>query len=1192
MAILSTDLRVMQSERMTDFPDGGGRMSATPVVDGVVGNVFPDISTLNTITGNVSLRKTFLQVNTNTTDTYLGVFGFLSDPPLDPLVSVVAFNTASATDLRDAARRYVENYRLQSNKTQFVLYGNHLAGQSTVQVYCRQEIPSPDIGDVLCLSVEQPGYEAGMQFVAVQEVLSRQTVTFWDGSSEFQRDVLILKITTTLQRAFPGREDPIQASTAAPTVVRATQVSDAAKYYGVFPLAESAALGALKVRVATPYVQIVPTSTAETALVDQLAGLGSVAMIPSGATGSLSFSGSLTGAANALVARYLGTPYARRSLFITVGSTELRDDGEGGIVAVDPSSTGWSGEADYQTGRFAIARDVGFSGSVTATATPAGGLLEQNYSYSVPITAVNRNTTYVFQLDPNMAPGSVALDYLALGEWIRLRDNGAGQLIGGTNHGSATVNYATGSVTATLGALPDVDSDILLSWGTDLRARNSSGEITAPIVRHTQQLDNTDIEPGTLTMAWDSGGVAKLAICNTAGVLSGDATGTVDVVNGVVRFTTTAAPDAQITYAYDYATGIHTEDFNPSKVGSQISVTLANAPVRPGSVRCRWIANYAYTYGNVSMADTQRIIEVFDNGAGVFALPAISDSYGADGFDGTLNNTTGAIAMDVDATLPTWIAAGFEFRRMAGGGLCSSISSWALEDRGYTFTSGALFSVRYQEAGGGVTSTSENHDLPSVALHLGRGAAGPSVPGSIRFTFRGRTYVDRNGSLYYDIDPATNVGTLGGSYDYAGNIATITAFGSGSSTTVTIHSMLTRYTNPGASAVLFRAPGTPLRAGSFTVRATTLTGTLLTASADINGDLDTANIIGKVDWQTGICRVAFGEWVTAAGNESEPWYDAGNVVAGNIFKPILIDPSTAFFGCVIYSSIPVDPEIVGIDPVRLPSDGRVVGIAPGNVAVVHHTVDTTQNPPVAGATVDLGRERLAWAQVFDADGTPVESVWYTLDLDAGELTWANPLELSAYTLPLTIRHRIEDASLCTDVQINGDITLQSPLSHNFPADAQISAAIAYGDKQARQSVLFDQETWTSVWSDTQIGSAAAGSYNNTVYPIAVTNDGAIDERWAIVFTSPTAVNVIGESVGQVLTNVPISADIAPINPVGGKPYFVMDADGFSGGWSAQNVIRFNTLSATVPTWLARVIKPGAPTVTQDRTRLQYYGNAH
>jgi hypothetical protein len=1188
------DLKVMQSERMTDFEDGGGRMSANPVVDGVVGNVFPDISTLNTITGNVSLRKVFLSVDTANTDPYLGVFGFLSDPPIDDLVSVVAFNTASATDLRAAARSYVENYRIQAQKTQLVLYGNHLQGQSTVQVYTRRETPSPDIGDVLCLSVEGAGYTPGVQFVAVQEVLSRTTVTFWDQNTgaDFQRDVLIIKITTALSRAFPGREDPIQGAAAAPTIVRATQVSDAARYYGVLPLIQSADQGDLKVRVATPYAQIVPTATAETPVVDQLAGLGSVAMIQSGDTGSLSFSGSLSGAANVPAARHFGSPYARRSLFISVGATELRDDGEGGIVAVDPSSTGWSGEADYQTGRFAIQRDVGFSGSVSATATPAGPLLEQNYSYSIPITPANRNTTYIFQLDANMAPGSVVLDYLALGEWIRLRDNGAGQLVGGTNHGSATVNYATGTVSVTLGALPDVDTDIIVAWGTDLRARNSSGEIDTPIVQHVQQLDRTDIEPGTLTMAWDSGGTPRTATSNAAGALSGDATGTVDAVNGVVRFATAHAPDAQITYAYDYATGVHSEDFNPAKVGSQVNVTLANGPVRPGSVRCRWLATHAYAYGNVAMAETSRVVDVFDDGVGTFYLPAVSDNYGADGFEGTVNYSTGAIAMDVDALLPTWIVGSYEFRRMSNGALCTSIASWALENSGYSFESGQLFSVRYQEAGGGTVSTSENHNLPAVNLYLGRGAAGPAVPGSVRFTFRGRTYVDRGGSLYYDIDPATNTGTLGGSYDYAGNIATVTDIGSGSSTTVTIHSLLTRYTNPGVSAVLFRAPGRPLRPGNFTVRATTLAGDIITASADINGELDAANIIGQVDWQTGICRVFFGEWVTAAGNESEPWFDPENVVGSDIFKPVLVDPSSVFFGVVIYSSIPVDPEIIGIDPVRLPSDGRVVAIRPGDVAVVHHTVETSQPSPVGGTVVNLGRERLAWAQVFDADGTPVESVWYTLDLDAGELTWANPLNLSAYTLPITIRHRIEDARLCTDVQISGDITLQAPLTHDFPADAQISAAIAYGDKQARQTNLFDQGTWTSVWSDTQIGAGATGSYNNTVYPIAVTNDGAIDERWALVFVNPNAVNVIGETVGQVLTNAPIDSDIAPINPVSGKPYFTLAAAGFGGGWASQNVIRFNTLSATVPTWLARVIKPGTPSVDSDRTRLQYYGNAH
>src|SRR5690606_14430588 len=101
-----------------------------------------------------------------------------------PYVSELAFNTGSATDERNAARNYIENYRVKSNKTQFVLYGNHIVGQSTVQVYCRKEIASPEIGDVLCLSLEASGYPAVEQYVAVREVLSRQTVVFFDPGSD------------------------------------------------------------------------------------------------------------------------------------------------------------------------------------------------------------------------------------------------------------------------------------------------------------------------------------------------------------------------------------------------------------------------------------------------------------------------------------------------------------------------------------------------------------------------------------------------------------------------------------------------------------------------------------------------------------------------------------------------------------------------------------------------------------------------------------------------------------------------------------------------------------------------------------------------------------------------------------------------------------------------------------------------
>lgn len=510
----------------------------------------------------------------------------------------------------------------------------------------------------------------------------------------------------------------------------------------------------------------------------------------------------------------------------------------------------------------------------------------------------------------------------------------------------------------------------------------------------------------------------------------------------------------------------------------------------------------------------------------------------------------------------------------------------------FTFPAGSTISFDYLVAGASVTSTSEGHAAPPIRIYLGAGAAGPAVPGSVRFTFRGRTYVDRGGSLYYAIDPLTNAGTLGGTFDYATNTATLTSYGTGSNT-VTLVSLLTRPVDTGVTSVFFRTPGAPLRAGSFTVRATTLAGVLLTASADINGLINASKIRGQVDWDTGLTRIVFGESVVAAGNEAEDWYDAGAIDgSGNIWRPLAVDPATVFFGTVVFRSIPVDPAIIGIDPVRLPIDGRVLGFNAGGVIIVHHTQVTSVATPVAGAELDFGRTQLGLVEVFDSEGTPIEDVWYTVDLAAGTLTWADPLNLSAYTLPAIVRDRIEFATQCADVQITGELGLLAPLPRDFPEGTMVSSAIAYGDMQARVTNLFDQATYAAgVWSDTLSGSAATGTYNDVVYPLVVTNESAIDERWALRFTSSTNVDVIGETTGVVLS-ASITGDIAPDNPVSGEPYFTIDADGWGSGWASNNVLRFNTISATKPVWAARTIRPGEITEPTDAVRIQAYGNAH
>jgi hypothetical protein len=648
MTINALDLKFIQSERMTDFTDGGGRMGATEIVSGVMDNVFSDLSDAAGLRGAVSLRKIFAQVNSANTDTYLDPFFFLTDVPVNANVDVLAFQTKSATDERAAARNNYESYRVKGVKSQYVLYGRHYAGQRMLQVYCRAEIPSPDIGDVFCLSLEMSGYSPGEQYVRVEKVESRQTVTFTDGTGDFTRDVLILTLTNTLLFEFPGQEDPTRFSPGSPTLIRFTQVGATTKYYGFKALSETAAAGDTVVRVDTPYIPAVPTTQSQVPVVDQLAGLGSLSMIPSGAAAALTWSGTLSGAANASATRYLGTPFAKRSLTVLVAGVELRDDGNGGIVATDPAQTGWSGSASYDVGSFTVARSTAWGGTTSVTATPAGAVTDQSFSARKVINAANRALSYVFQLPSIPSPGSTVLDYLALGKWVRLRDNGAGQLVGNPGEGTATINYATRSIAVTLGALPDVDSSLVVAWGTDLRAKNSSGDITVPTPAYRQQLDHGGIIPSTFSMSWISGGVSRSATCSGGGV-TGDASGKLDAANGAVEFSTATPADADTgyTYAYDYAsspTAIRAETFTPTAAGGAVAFTLAHAP-KPGSVRASW--NLMPPTAGYGGGGRGTAVSLLDDSVGGF--------FGA--FFGTINTIdyiSGGIMLTVEA-LRTWI---------------------------------------------------------------------------------------------------------------------------------------------------------------------------------------------------------------------------------------------------------------------------------------------------------------------------------------------------------------------------------------------------------------------------------------------------------------------------------------------------------------------------------------------------------
>jgi hypothetical protein len=179
--------------------------------------------------------------------------------------------------------------------------------------------------------------------------------------------------------------------------------------------------------------------------------------------------------------------------------------------------------------------------------------------------------------------------------------------------------------------------------------------------------------------------------------------------------------------------------------------------------------------------------------------------------------------------------------------------------------------------------------------------------------------------------------------------------------------------------------------------------------------------------------------------------------------------------------------------------------------------------------------------------------------------------------------------LVRDAQISGNVSFTRPVTHDYPTGSYLSSALVAGDLVARVSTLFDQATWTSVWSDSLIGSAATGTFNDALYPIAVTNAGSISERWAIRFTNSTAFEVIGEHVGVIATGS-TSVDCSPNNPATGYPYFTIPAVGWGSGWATGNVLRFNTVGCQFPVWVVRTIQQGPETVTDDSFTLLIRGD--
>lgn len=1171
MTITKEDIKALKAVRMTDTPDGGGRMSAEVLISGEDNNLFDDVSALARVYGEVSLRKLFPAVLTNTRDKYLGARVIIDKPPEDPNIHGLLFGASSLFDVRAEAQSRLESYLTEGPNASLLLYGPHIAGTGNVAFLKQVNNNPPNEGDVFVLKKEGTLI---FQYVRITSVTVVRT-TFTDNVGDFDRDVVTVSIADPLRFDFPGwqasRFDTDLDFTNR-TRVLTTVVADAAQYYGIRPLEVEATAGSYSLKADSSFSNLLPSAQIESPIA--LALPYTAARLPVAGVAPVTYSDPSTW--NAATTLYLPGGVRPGSLQIEYGGSMITD--EGGKLMLAAAEIG---SIDYPSGILTSFADD-FSGTKTVTFVPAAYVMRSPQSTEVPVTEFGRRLNYTGVIYPIPEPGTLSMSFMAQGRWYTLTDTGGGVLRGlDTGYGAGTINGDTGAFLLTLGALPDVGSSLIFTWNAPTQeTKHPVQDLKANQIIYLDLDPSETIQPATLTVKWTDG-TLQTATSNTDGTLDGPATGIVSVSLGGLIFEPDVLPPFGTELQIEYVVGPKQEDTFPHPSRDAfgfLPVTATLGAITPGSLEVEW--NTFTDLAVLGVYNSAQLMEMGitipstlvdpihiarDNGAGQIYI-------GTD-MIGTVNYATGAVKILPDRTigLPrpnyTAVAAGSGMFRLnyAGINYVMAPTVWPNDESG-------VLKLRYNGPG---TTSNRLEIVPfEPVFRVVPGVSAPLVPGSTLIRAQGLDplWTDNGSGI---LRQRSGSGWLNrGAINYITGDLTLTGWPAGQVNSFQRLSAASTLGENISSEFVFRTATAPLRPGSVTIQFARPTGGVQNISVPTNGVITGTGISGKVDHESGIIRVRFGTMVVAAGNESEPWFDAVNVdVDGNIFKPNPVATSTIRYSATAYSYLPLDATILGLDPVRLPTDGRVPVFKSGRVVVVHYTETLAPQVVTNGQTIDTGTERLARLRLFGADGLEI-STGFTTNLDAGTASIANT---TGYSQPVSIEIRIEDEALCAEAQITGEMRLTRPLTHDFPLGSYVSSAYVQGTLQSAAQEAFAQETWTNVWSDNRIGDPLLAQYNDTLSPIVVTNAGAIPERWACIFQNDTTFQLVGEESGQILVGT-TGADTAPVNPATGVPYFTLLAAGWGTGWVAGNVLRFNTNGANFPLWISRTVmqSPAAP----------------
>ena len=1326
MPILSGDIKLVASQVMDDVPEGGGAPTATVIVDGLSNAIFPDVSEMDRAGGRVNLRKLHVSVQTADRDTYMGSNVIVSEPPADPNISITLFTTRSAFDRRTDAASMIESYLIRASPWGGFLLENHVAGQRVIQIFQRPEMAEPTIGRTLVLVLNEGLNTEVVQYVRIIRVDSTIRTFTNSTGAPYQAKVCTCDISDALRSNFAGSPATWNFTvTAGKTLLRDTSVADAGAYFGVAPLRLAAAIGESQVSATSIYTRLVPSAATETVAIDikpsaqrslpLAASPRAVSVGVSPHTMRIKLGQENRAFSYVQILSPLPEPGTLEVSYLAQGEWyRLEDDGIGGFTG-----TG-TGTVNYVSG----------SVSVTLPVLPdiASSLIfswgEKLGFTNMSGTATFRPPEFSFDLThKGIDPGSLTVTWLSGGVLKTATAALDGTLSG---HAAGYVAHTTGQLTLRPTAMLDAGgqfsisytyTDVIMETKTGLSA--SVGGLVTFSTAEVPVAGSVMVEWFTAQSVSDTSG-SKLGVGSSTKSSSSSSSNqstemidskTVQVLTGSFHNGTsnpsfrtwntyrdevvTTPRLATSTVTHDTTGGTSSKLTNTSSQTSNKVITVYNTITENGAggfLNALGVINYAGKTVTLKVVDQSRTNESYAN-----------DTESASDFGDTQSrgsNDPGSAAGTYAVYQP---ANGNSLSGGEGGGESRQGGTFGNSAISEAFDGSALF-VTYRTGASSATAHTETYTPGVVQVDLAPYTTNRIVPGSVQFTWMGHTYQDIEGRLYRD--PVTgSAGFPAGAMDYTTGIAHITDYVVGPNPAdMSLTSLWVSKGDWSTSKVFCRTPSAPVKPGGFVFSILDVAGTQIIATADNYGAITGDHCLGQIDYQTGVVDMIFGDLVLdstlTAEAKAEWWYAKALTqitAAGKVWRPWPIDPNSLRFNAVSYFYLPLDANLLGIDPVRLPQDGKVPIFRPGGFAVVGHTgkivatavvstaatgtltiaaptADDTftvasvayilkaapvdlQNPvqvgigiddgatatniaaavtsksgttisaSAAGSTVTFtalgtglagntytlaggprittsgttfaggtgiycGRQRLSRVRVIGQNAVVINT-GYTADLEAGTVAFTN---VTGYSQPVTIEHRVEDMAVVREAQIGGAISFTRALTHAYPANTSyISSALVAGDLKSRVSVLFDQTTWGNVWQDSVIGTNANGTFNDIAHPITVTNAGALTERWAVVFVTSDTVYIMGEHVGVIFGSIsnaksitatwgsPIDANGAPIsgiaidNPATGTPYFSIPSLGWGAGWAAGNVLRFNTVGAMNPVWVVRTVQQGPNT---------------